>query len=600
MIGVTAKPIRRHPALKRRCEAVTYSVIVDPVTPALRGDSFREGTHVRIVLRQIVRDTGRVIAAACSPLLWALPCLAQTPGAVTFSQSARSVPAFEFVEVTVEVAAPDVKNPFVDASVSGEFTADGGQAVSVQGFCDSSDGRYYRVRFLPTHPGHYTYAVAYQEAGYRQESRGEFESVAGQRRGILRVDQQHPWHFVWEGTGEHYFWNGTTAFFLMAWTSDDEVRAILDRLHSLRINRIRTLLAGRWATSAGEPVVPEPGYSPWLNPWLAARPQSFDNPGFDFTRFNVPYYQRWERMLEYARSRDVVISVILDWNDSKVHPAALSEDEKRYYAYTAARFSAFSNITWDLGDDISSFRSLAWSHEMGSLLVDRLDPYHHLASDHPVDNAQQDRASSWFGFTSFQQWPRPIHGWMLDQRRQQQATGRIIPQTNEEYGYEDHYPRWSPNYPGGQSADADRRAAWEMSMAGSYQTTGETAKRGTGVWPDTGGGWVNGRGDGTMTMLQGYARMVDFFTGFDWWSADPADQLVTQGDYCLASPGTTYVVYMPKGGAATVRLESGTYRASRFNPRSGETSPLEDAQGPQWTSPSMPDSGDWVILLRRK
>jgi len=27
-------------------------------------------------------------------------------------------------------------------------------------------------------------------------------------------------------------------------------------------------------------------------------------------------------------------------------------------------------------------------------------------------------------------------------------------------------------------------------------TTGETAKRGTGLQPDTGGGWVNGRSDG--------------------------------------------------------------------------------------------------------
>ena len=63
-----------------------------------------------------------------------------------------------------------------------------------------------------------------------------------------------------------------------------------------------------------------------------------------------------------------------------------------------------------------------------------------------------------------------------------------------------------------------RRTAWEIYMAGCYQTTGETARRGTGYWPDTGGGWVNGRGDGSMVMLQGYARIVDFFAGFEPWS----------------------------------------------------------------------------------
>ena len=51
--------------------------------------------------------------------------------------------------------------------------------------------------------------------------------------------------------------------------------------------------------------------------------------------------------------------------------------------------------------------------------------------------------------------------------------------------------------------------AWDIAMAGAYQTTGETARRGTNVWPDTGGGWINGRGDDTMNMLKGYAHMVD-------------------------------------------------------------------------------------------
>src|SRR5690242_21239120 len=59
------------------------------------------------------------------------------------------------------------------------------------------------------------------------------------------------------------------------------------------------------------------------------------------------------------------------------------------------------------------------------------------------DNKHQDRAAEWFGFTSFQEWSRPQHEWMLRQREAQQRTGRIIPQTNEEYGYEDHYPRWA-------------------------------------------------------------------------------------------------------------------------------------------------------------
>ena len=103
-------------------------------------------------------------------------------------------------------------------------------------------------------------------------------------------------------------------------------------------------------------------------------------------------------------------------------------------------------------------------------------------------------------------------------------------------------------------------------MAGGYQTTGESARRGTNVWPDTGGGWMNGRGDSTMTMLQGYSHMVDFFTSFEWWKTEPHDELVNSGDFCLANPGETYAVYLPKGGSVTIKLQPGRYTGKWFNP----------------------------------
>jgi Putative collagen-binding domain of a collagenase len=199
--------------------------------------------------------------------------------------------------------------------------------------------------------------------------------------------------------------------------------------------------------------------------------------------------------------------------------------------------------------------------------------------------------------TSFQRWERPLHDWMLAQRQLQAKTGRILPQMNEEYGYEDHYPSWAPYKAPFASADADRRAAWEMSMAGCYQTTGETAKRGTGVAPDTGGGWVNGRGDETMIMLRGYAHMVHFFTGFEWWKAEPHDELVDNGAFCLAETGKLYVVYLPRGGNAIVKVQPGRYEVRWFNPRTGEFSKAGIAEGSTWTSPVAADSEDWVLLL---
>jgi len=134
-------------------------------------------------------------------------------------------------------------------------------------------------------------------------------------------------------------------------------------------------------------------------------------------------------------------------------------------------------------------------------------------------------------------------------------------------------------------------------MAGGYQTAGESARRGTNVWPDSGGGWMNGRGDDSMTMFVGIGHIVDFMTSFDWWTTNPHDELVNSGNYCLADPGKTYVVYVPKGGPVTVKLERGRYRGYWFSAATGERIDLPDVRESPWTSPAPPDNNDWAILL---
>src|SRR3989441_9363000 len=436
--------------------------------------------------------------------------------------------------------------------------------------------------------------------------RGAARVLSGLIRGIRGT-------YIWEGTGEHYFFNGTTAFWLMGWRDERIINNCIDRLRALKINRIRVLLSGAANILWGEPVMTGENFTMMLRPWMAEAPNSFDNPKIDFTRFNIPYWQKWERMLRYARDRDVIISAILEISTHKAQPDAGSEDERRYVRYAVARLSAFSNITWDLGDDLDSFRDEKWTHETGTLLVG-WDPYKHLATSHPTHREPQDRGSDWFGFTSIQDWSRRQHALMLEERQIQLKTGRIIPQANEEYGYEDHYPHWAPK-PDADSAETLRRCAWEIAMAGAYGTAGESARRGVNIWPNTGGGWINGRGDDSMVMLKGYEHMVDFFTSFEWWKTEPHDELVKNGAYCLAEPGEIYAVYLPlrslcgnhedfgyndECGEVAIRLQPGTYVAKWFSAATGEIVPLPPVQGSDWIVPNPPGWADWAVLLQRQ
>jgi hypothetical protein len=540
--------------------------------------------------------------------------LTAAPAGVSFSQSATEIEAYDFIEVTASVATPDAANPFTGAVLSGSFgKAGGGERLAVTGFCDAADGSVFRIRFMPSSPGEYTYSLSYRQGAFEKSHTGTFQATDGRRRGPIRVDPKYPWHFLWEGTGEHYFFNGTTAFWLMGWQEDRIIRHSIERLRQLKVNRIRVLLAGASNIYWGEPVMTGNHFTFFLRPWIARKPEDFQQPEIDYTRFNIPYWQKWERMLRFARDRDMVISVIQDISTHKAQPAAGSEDERRYLRYAAARLGAFSNITWDLGDDLDSFRDEKWAHETGTLL-ESWDPYHHLATSHPVHRANQDRASDWFGFTSIQDWSRKQHELMLEEREIQKKTGRTVPQTNEEYGYEDHYPHWAPAPPG-DSAETLRQTAWEIAMAGAYGTAGESARRRTNVWPDTGGGWINGRGDDTMVMLKGYGHMVDFFTSFEWWKTEPHDELVNNGAYCLAKPGEIYAVYLPVRplcgnsavfeyksvcGDVTIQLAPGTYDAQWFGAFTGETIPLPPVQGPVWTLPKPPGWLDWALLLKRR
>lgn len=530
------------------------------------------------------------------------------PKGVSFSLLMSRVDAYDYVEITANVDAPDAQNSFEDATLSGTFENAGGKRWTVDGFCDSVDGRKFLLRFMPTQAGTYRYSVRYQQGQFRSVSTGTFSVIDGHRRGPIRADPQYPWHFVWEGTGEHYFLNGTTAYWLVGWRDEHVIQYSLERLHRLKINRVRVTLAGRTNVWYGEPVMMDSNWTVFPTPWPRSTPgdimhqglaysRVFADPGFDYSRFDVAYWQKFERMLGYARERDMIISVVLDMNDSGVHPVAGSEDEHRFIRYAVARLGAFSNITWDLGDDLDSYRDDKWAHETGTLLED-LDPYKHLATSHPVHTNHQDRASRWFGFTSYQDWSRDQHQLMLESRRLQEKAGRIIPQTNEEYGYEDHYPVWA--IPGSDSSDVLRRTAWDIVMAGGYGTAGETARRGTNIWPDTGGGWMNGRGDDTMTMFLGYGHMVDFFTSFDWWKTNPHDELVNNGNYCLADPGRIYAVYLPRGGNVTIKLSAGHYEVRWFSALTGETIGLPPVTGSTWTSPDTPDRNDWALLLEAK
>src|ERR1700733_4321752 len=335
--------------------ATNFLKLLQSFTREILRKASRSKAGTSLISRQMRINPGSVFLAVFLALLPGVSLA--VPAGVSYSTAPPQVDAYDFAEITATVAAPDARDPFEDATLTGTLTTeDGSRHWDVEGFCDSDNGSVFRIRFMPPKPGAYKYAVTYRQGNFEKTATGTFRAIDAHRRGIVRVDPQYPWHFIWEGTGEHYFFNGTTAFWLMGWRDDRTIQYSVERLHRLQINRIRVAVAGRTNLYYGEPVMIGPSWTFFLTPWPAEHTDDFTHPGFDYSRFNLPYWQKYERMLKFARDRDMIISLVLDMSDGKIHPAASSEDEHRFIRYAAARFGAFSNITWDLGDDLDSYR----------------------------------------------------------------------------------------------------------------------------------------------------------------------------------------------------------------------------------------------------
>jgi len=103
--------------------------------------------------------------------------------------------------------------------------------------------------------------------------------------------------------------------------------------------------------------------------------------------------------------------------------------------------------------------------------------------------------------------------------------------------------------------------------------------------------------------------LLDFFEGNNISLAETENytNLVQKGDYCLATLGKMYVVFL-RNGSGTINLEgqTGDYNVKWFDPRNGgklQTASVKSLQGGKVHrldgAPSQKEK-DWVVLLQKK
>lgn len=536
---------------------------------------------------------------------------------VKWSVSASELDAFDLLEVQLITISSKSENPFKITQLSGTFTGPGNETISVSGFCDASDGSRFKLRFMPTKEGEYTYSLTFIQSEKKYNYQNRLRVNRGKRNGSLAIDPLNPAHFIYRNTGQHFFWNSTTTYWMLGWKDEAVIRKSIDRLAGYGINRIRVAINGRaeggerWS----EPnVIENEQFTFKLNPWEAQKPDDLDAPGFNVTRMNVAHWQKLDRLVAYCRDRRIIVSLIfyVDGLDHGCDPFKKEhmgdENEQRYYAYAASRYSAYENVMWDIANEYHLFRTPEWADQMGQFLK-KSDPYNHLISVHGKADFPF-RKSPWVDVVMYQSWDEcGGYEFMANARQLQANTGRILPSINEEYGYEGHYPPWgcgataAKERPDGRSAINRSQLAWEICMTGSYQTTGETAEYGSGAGKDTGGGWINGRGNDEMTMLTYYKIMRETFEKTAYWQLEPANELVNLGNLCLAKNNEEYLIYTHLPHCRVKLPRDQKYQVWMIDPLTGNEEQLPDADtnidnGAWQYRHSL--SGNRVFILKRK
>jgi hypothetical protein len=501
------------------------------------------------------------------------------------------IPCFDIYEIVVETDNTPEGNPFTNVHLRATFTPQGGSPIEVDGFCDDQEGRCFRVRFCPSlAETEYKFTLTANIEADKKYT-GSFRTTKPDGMLPVIVNPKHPKHFQFASSGEPFYHMGYTAYHLLDPSNDDrQIEELLDYCVRHGFNKVRFLLTGyprdndtrstsEYRFEGDLWKLPNYGAPPGeLNPlpaWLG-KPHHYD-----FTRFNIAYWQKADRALQAMRDRGIVATCIMTLEKQGLprELGVLTENEKQLYHYTVARLAAFSNVWWDLGNEHNEYRKPDWAPKMGDL-VKKWDPYDRLCSAHAhADWLYADQP--WADFIITQQYGNctEVNQWVLKYREIPK------PYINEEYGYEGilDVPRH------GLNADWVRKCHWSIAMAGGYATYGD--------WTYGSPFYTGHIGQGRAPARLHYLR--ETFESIPYSQMEPHNELVGTGAFCLAAEGNIYLVYLAdvEETALDIKPTGKSCKITWIDPRTGKHTGSENTIKGKIVL-RRPSTGDWAVIIK--
>ncbi len=392
----------------------------------------------------------------------------------------KIVKKWDFAEFTFFLEneqEPDFTTP-LKAVFTGEK-----ETLEVEGFYDGA-GRctgesIYKIRFMPSYEGHYTYKVepGNHQLGEDSDScEGEFEvtAPAENNHGPVRVKDSL---YLAYADDTVYHSVGTTCY---AWLYQkvELQEQTLETLKNSCFNKIRFCIFPKYYEfNEEEPEYYsfERGISKGQDKEKIARkiPLTFpktkeaeDIRDFDCYKLNTDFFKMLDERISQLRELGIEADIILFHPYDKWGFCTMEKEcNEQYLKYMTARYGAYHNVWWSMANeyDLMPFTKEEWSYY--GKFVRQNDPYEHLCSIHNCMGFF-DYTEDWITHCSMQKNATYMHV----ERTEEHLAKYGKPVVWDEIGYEGNVDRGWGNISGQELV----RRFWESVLRGGYAGHGET------------------------------------------------------------------------------------------------------------------------------
>lgn len=350
-----------------------------------------------------------------------------------------------------------------DVEFSAMFTSESGAELKILGFYNGDD--QYLLRFTPPSSGKWNFVTSCSVA--------ELDGLKGSlavaknesRKGGIKVDPERANQFQY-ANGDGYFpiaFESDWLFALDAENPDDipVTRKFVDSLAQSGFNQIvMNVFAYDVNWPKDKRLTERFDYgSPKVFPFAG------DNENPDYSRLNIEYFKRLDRVIEYLDQKGIAAHLMIYvWNKRVSWPDANSEADNRYFDYVVKRYQAYPNMIWDISKEALGYGHTDVNYITGR--IDRLrelDQFDRLVTVHDYGYCRKFKKK--LDFVSVQLWSSELHSVMRDVVKE--ISGKPI--LNIEHGgYErSPYVVFTGNY---TSPEVCLERAYQCVFAGTFPT----------------------------------------------------------------------------------------------------------------------------------